>query len=62
MAAILEFGQDVRVQIQRLATINENPDSTAYIGIRMIMKLATDVSYTTTMKQHNLMIKVALQP
>ena len=47
--------------IKRLATINENPDPTAYIGIRMIMKLATDVSYTTTMKQNNLMIKVALQ-
>lgn len=46
--------------VKKLATVADNTDPGAYIGLKMVMKLASDVSYTSTMKLNNLRIRIDL--
>lgn len=46
--------------IRKLAELPENADADEGIGIRMIMKLASEVSYTSALKLNNLMIRIDL--
>ena len=61
-ALILRMRDDCALYdpIKQIAEIPDNEDLTASIGIRMIMKLASDVSYTSSLKLNNLMIRVDL--
>ncbi|MBR3346476.1 MAG: ATP-binding protein [Solobacterium sp.] len=44
--------------IKKMASIADIQDPSRYIGIRMIMRMASDVTYTSTLKLNNLVIRI----
>ena len=46
--------------VKKMALVADNPDPAAYVGIRMVRKLASDIAYTSTLKLNNLMIRIDL--
>ncbi|MDO4521353.1 MAG: ATP-binding protein [Erysipelotrichaceae bacterium] len=44
--------------IKKMAAVSSINDPSRYIGIKMVMKIATDVVYTSTLKLNNLVIRI----
>lgn len=44
--------------IKKMAAVSSINDPSRYIGIKMVMKMATDVVYTSTLKLNNLVIRI----
>ena len=47
--------------IKKMAEISENKDPAAYIGLKMVMRLASEVVYTSALKLNNLLIRVDIR-
>ena len=44
--------------IKKMSSITSINDPSRYIGIKMVMKMATEVSYTSTLKLNNLVVRI----
>ncbi len=44
--------------IKKMASISSINDPSRYIGIRTVMKMASEVTYTSTLKLNNLVIQI----